>query len=109
MIEWVTYTRSHRGQEIIVATKQMDESRPGTASGSREATHEEIMAELQRRAQFKIDRQKLIDFEEREEFRHAKSIGFILEFMTFDNHPLDRLTKREWFELYKKLSKAKGD
>jgi hypothetical protein len=67
------------------------------------ATPERVAEFNQKQAeQNKLQREREA-FHAREDYSHASAIGYVLQDMTIDNHPLDRLTPEEWQALRIKI------
>jgi hypothetical protein len=103
--EWLTYEREWSGS-VMRVTQLSTEPRPrtGFSQPPRPATKVEITEEKAKRAKREQDRVLRAKFEERQDYKDAKAIHDILEWMEPNSHPLDRLTPAEWAELRRRLT-----
>jgi protein-arginine kinase activator protein McsA len=69
----------------------------------RDAAPKEIEAEILKREEISKQRQAMTEFTSRPEYKETTAIRDILEHMTYDKHPLDRLRLIEWEWLRKTL------
>lgn len=100
--EWLTYERIGHGS----FTRRADEKRQTKHSYGwepRPATKAEIAAELERRKVSDAEKAKQAEFEVRQDYQDAKAIANLLEWITPESHPLDRLKPEEWAELRRRL------
>jgi hypothetical protein len=106
MVEkWLAYERYGRGADSYFTIQLDSEPTYGPAAVSvRDATLEEIADEKAKRAEKVQSRIIRAKFEERQDYKDAKAVNSILEWMEPNNHPLDRLTPAEWAELRKRLT-----
>ena len=104
-MEWITWSRMPRfpqtkGDNI---TREANRGNPTGFTLQRPATDEEIAAELAKRAELETSAKLRADFEARADYQAAIEIRNTLEFMTRENHPLDKLSPAEWASLRQRL------
>ena len=98
-VKWITYERIGHGQ----FTQRADEAPPRLHWNSRPATKQEIADEQEKRKRVAAEKAKQAQFEARQDYQDAKVIESILDWITPDKHPLDRLKPEEWAELRRRL------
>lgn len=100
--EWIAYKIGGRDHTVL---RRADE--PAVKFGKQRVeppTQQEIDAEVERRKVVEDMRQAVREFEARPEYKDAKQIAYLLEFMTHDNHNvLDKMAPAEWADLRAKL------
>jgi len=97
--EWLTYER--RGKRSFTRPSTEFPTRNGWVP--RLATESEIAEEVARRLERDAERKRIEEFQARPEYRDAVAIAKLLEWVTPETHPLDRLTPAEWAEFRKRL------
>lgn len=105
--EWIFYTNVHHALTL----KRADEPAPQYGRKSqRIPTPEEIGEELKRRKERQLRDERLREWQRlekefvaRQDYRDAVAVAFVMEGMTHEKHPLDRLTPAEWAALRQKL------
>jgi hypothetical protein len=103
--KWITYERIGHGQ----FTQLADEVPPRLHWDSRPATKQEISDEQEKRKRQAAEKAKNAEFEARPDYKDAKAIASILEWITSDKHPLDSLKPEEWVELRRRLEGKTAD
>ena len=103
--KWITYFRTHHstGNEVTMVRLQGEKIPHQSSWQHRPATEQEIGTERAKRAKQDRDQAILVAFQSRPEYIAASEIRNRLEFITPDNHPLDKLSPDEWEQLRKKL------
>lgn len=103
--KWVAWERFGRGldRNKVAMIRKESEGKPKYFSLSRPATEQEVSEEIARRETREREAATIRAFESRQDYRDAKVIRGILEWMTPEDNPLGALTPEEWAELRKKL------
>jgi len=102
--KWLTYEREWSNHAAKVTCLSTEPRPTGFGLPPRPATKDEITAEKKKRAEMLSERILRAKFEERQDYKDAKAVNSIMEWMGPNNHPLDRLTPAEWAELRRRLT-----
>jgi len=106
--KWITYSRESYRKGVATSTaytKLEGEAPPRIGAWEkRPSTPEEIAKEKSRRAEHQRELATIKAFQERPEYIAASAIRNALEWMSPQDHPLDKLSADEWEQLRKKLT-----
>jgi hypothetical protein len=101
--EWPTYERQFVDPPDTT-TKLSTQPAPRIGVWTaRPATDAEIAEEVAKRLERNCEATKRAEFESRQDYKDAKAIASALEWITPQDHCLDRLKPEEWAELRRRL------